>query len=201
MNRLCARRAFLIDQGLGMASRAGVPQSRLQHPQSGIRRRDAGQVRAAGGAAAGSGCRCSETEGRAQSTKKASPETEDEAHRGKKAYHEIEDKAHRAQKGIASETPLDHDSRAHSSGAVFSDDWLSRRCIAPGPALCERRHRSFARRLTGSMSGLPHFADSSRTSREVREVPGPDSCSAANDSRRPRRICRSAAHSTVARRK
>src|SRR5262245_22366359 len=57
---------------------------------------DTGQVRAAGAAAAGSGCRCSETECRAQSAKKASPETEDDAHRRQKARHEIEDGANRA---------------------------------------------------------------------------------------------------------
>src|SRR6516165_5506249 len=68
-----------------MAGRAGVQQSRLQHPQSGIRRRDAGQVRAAGGAAADSGCRC--------------PETEDGAHGAEKARREIENEAHRAEKG------------------------------------------------------------------------------------------------------
>src|SRR5262245_39374704 len=91
-----------------MAGRAGVPQSRLQHPQSGIRRRDAWQVRAARGAAAGSGCRYSETEGRAQSAKSA-PRNQDEAHRTEKAHREVENEANRAEKGIASETALDHD--------------------------------------------------------------------------------------------
>src|SRR4029077_18620361 len=44
-----------------------------------------------------------ETEGRAQSAKKASPETEDGAHRAEEARHEIEDETHRAEKRIASE--------------------------------------------------------------------------------------------------
>ena len=111
MNRLSPAGPSSIDQGPGMAGRAGVPKSRLQHPQSGFRRRDAGQVRAADGAGAGGGCRRPETEGRAQSAKKASPETEDGAHRAEEARHEIEAETHRAEKRIASEAARDQDSR------------------------------------------------------------------------------------------